>query len=367
MLLDLLIHIELKIIIFAGGTGKRFWPVSRANSPKQFLPVGGDKPLLRMRYELLRLGFEDRDIFISTGNHYSKEVKAMLPELPEENFIFEPEMRDTGPAVTLAVAYVTDKYPDEAISIQWSDHIIKKPEVFIKSLKKAEALVKKENKVVFITVPARFPSPHRGYINYGDLLEELDEDIKLNQFKKFVEKPNEETAKEYIASGQYGWNPGYWVIKGQLYLDVVKKYKPEYYEVCNEIIQSNFSEESLEKFKNLEKNSADYIFAENVQAEEALVSLTDMGWSDVGEWIALKEALEDSKESNVISGNVVDMGSKDSIIFNYDDSKIVSTIGLEGFVVVNTKDAVAIFKKEDNTKLKEYLKLLESEGKDNYL
>src|SRR6185369_15390466 len=125
--------------------------------------------------------------------------------------------------------------------------------------------------------------------------------------------------------------------------------------------------DGVDEFAKLEKISADYTFAELVQPNEALCMYTDFGWSDVGEWIALKEALQDSDEANVIKGNVVDMGSTDSIIHNYDDSKLVATINLEGFVVVNTKDAVAIFKKTDNTKLKEYLKKLEEEGFTSFL
>lgn len=163
----------MKIILFAGGTGKRFWPVSRKKSPKQFLPIVNDKPLIRLRFETLILGFNPEDIFISTGVQYEKEVKEILPELPERNFILEPEMRDTGPAVSLAVAYVTKLYPNEVLSIQWTDHLIKKPEVFIDALKQSEKSIQSDNKVALVTVPARFPSPHLGYINFGNKLQDL--------------------------------------------------------------------------------------------------------------------------------------------------------------------------------------------------
>lgn len=357
----------MKIIIFAGGTGKRFWPVSRKNSPKQFLPVTGDKPLLRLRYELLTSGFKSEDIFISTGVQYKNEVKAMLPELPAENFILEPEMRDTGPAVMLAVTYVNNLFPGETISVQWSDHLIKKPKAFIESLKIAEHEVVENNKIVFITVPARFPSPHRGYIKFGNVIKKENDDLELREFEKFVEKPTVEIAEHYIQSKSYGWNPGYWVFSAENYLEIVKRYSSDYVEITNEIVQAGLSSEAANKFSMLERISADYQFAEKVNPEQALTLLVDMGWSDVGEWIALKEALEESDEANVIQGNVEDMGSKKSIIYNYDDSKLVATIGLEGFVVVNTKDVVAIFKKEDNQKLKEFLKKLEEDGKVEYL
>src|SRR5690554_1234023 len=114
----------MKIILFAGGTGKRFWPVSRVKSPKQFLAIIEDKPLLRIRYDLLREAFPASDIFVSLGQQYRHEVEQIIPELPKENIIAEPMMRDTGPAVGLAIAYVTKMFPDEVIMTQWTDHHI---------------------------------------------------------------------------------------------------------------------------------------------------------------------------------------------------------------------------------------------------
>lgn len=356
----------MKIIIFAGGTGKRFWPVSRINSPKQFLPVVEDKPLVRLSFERLTKKFAPQDIFISTGKRFENEVKQILPELPEENFIFEPEMRDTGPAVTFAVTYVHHKHPEEVVAVLWSDHLVKDPDTFVECLLKSEENVKAENKIVFITVPARFPSPHRGYINFNEDIKKYSDKIILKKFNKFVEKPTVEVAEQYLATGKYGWNPGYWVGFAKAFLDVTARKRPEYIKITKEIIESNFKS-GLEKFSTLEKISADYTFAELVQSDEALCMFSDFGWSDVGEWIALKEAVQESDDANVIKGNVQDMGSRDSIIHNYEEGKLVSTINLDGFVVVNTKDVVAIFKKTDNTKLKEYLKRLEEQGLTSYL
>jgi len=358
----------MKIIIFAGGSGKRFWPSSRKNAPKQFLNVTGDKPLVRVAFERLLTGFESKDIFLSTGRKFEREVKQILPEIPEGNFILEPDMRDTGPAVTLAVSFVHAKFPKEVIGIIWTDHLIKDIPTFIANLKEAEKLVKETNRMIFIVAPARFASVHHGYIQFGTVYKDLfQSNIKCLAFKQFEEKPSQEVADQYFASGTYGWNLGYWFFYGENYLKKVSKTNNEIYSVCQDVVNSNFSEESKEKFSNLEKIAADYIFAEKVFPTEALVLLTEMGWSDVGEWIALKEALASSPKDNVIKGNVYDMGSKDSIIHNYEDDKLIATIGLKGFVVVNTKDVVAIFKKEDNAKLKDYLKKFEGTELEKYL
>ncbi len=357
----------MKIIIFAGGTGKRFWPVSRINSPKQFSPLISGKPLLRLNIDRLLKGFNPEDIFVSTGKRYEKEVLEIASDLPKENLIFEPDMRDTGPAVTLAICYVREKFPDEPICIQWSDSIVKDEATFIISLKEAEKVHKEQNKTFFITVPARFPSPHRGYINFGEEIKSISSKITLNEFKSFKEKPDVDNAKKYIADGHFGWNPGYWVLDPDFYLDTVKKDDEDIVSVCETMVREDFSESSCKKFSELEKISADYLFAEKVSSQEALVLLSDIGWSDVGEWISLKEALQENDDAIVTKGNVIDLDSKDSIIYNLEDSKLVSTIGLEGMVVVNTKDAVAVFSKEDNGRLKEYLNKLEEEGKSDFI
>jgi mannose-1-phosphate guanylyltransferase len=359
----------MKIVVFAGGTGKRFWPVSRKNSPKQFSPLITGKPLLRLRIELLLKGYKPEDIFISTGKKYEKEVKAIAPELPERNFILEPEMRDTGPAVTLAVAYINKLYPEELISIQWSDHLIKEADVFLESLNRSEIVLRDDSSIgaVLVAVPARFPSPHRGYIHFGNEIEKVSDKITLYDFVEFKEKPTKEVAIEFIKDGKYGWNPGYWCLRAEYYLKKNKEHKPEMFETITKIVANDMKEPTLSEFNNVEKISADYAFAEYIKSNEAKVILTDMGWSDIGEWIALKEALEDSEESNVTKGNVIDLGSRDSIIYNLEDSKTISTIGLDGMVVVNTKDVIAIFHKEDNKRLKEFLDKLEKDGKEYYL
>jgi len=354
--------------MFAGGTGKRFWPASRKQSPKQFLSVIGDKPLIGLKYDYLRLGFNPQDIYLSTGEQYNGEVQNLLPEMPSENFIFEPEMRDNGPAALYAVLYIARHNLDEVISIQWSDHFIKKPEVFVKALVEAEKLVLSEGKAVIMGVPPRFPSPHRGYIKYGKKIKSLDSktELMLCEFIRFVEKPSAEVAKEYVQSGDYSWNPAYFVATGRQIVEKYKTFAPEMYEEINAIATNNFDDHSKLRYKNVEKIGFDYIFSENLSPDEALVVNVDMGWSDVGEWVALKETLETNNDENVIQGHVVDLGSKDCLIYNYDDTKLISTIDLNGMVVVCTKDVVAIFNKDDNGKLKEYLNKLEDNGLSSY-
>jgi mannose-1-phosphate guanylyltransferase len=359
----------MKIIIFAGGTGKRFWPASRKKSPKQFQSVIDSKPLIQLKYDYLRIKFNPEDIFVSTGIQYKNEIENILPEIPKGNFIYEPAMIDNGAAVALAVSYVKSKYPNEIISIQWSDHYIKNPKVFAEALVEGEKLARDEKKMVIIGVPARYPSPNRGYINFGKKLKTVgsNNDIILYEFRKFVEKPTVEIAKDYISSKEYLWNPGYFISDPNYVLEKYKKFAPEIYACVTEIAENNFSQESLEKYKELPRVAFDYVFSENLSETEAFVLSVEMGWNDVGEWVSLKEALEKSPAENVTVGNVLDMGSSNSLIYNYQDKKLVSTINLKDMIVINTEDVIAVFHKDDNGALKEYLKLMENKGYTDYL
>lgn len=357
----------MKIIIFAGGTGKRFWPVSRKKSPKQFQSVIDNKPLIKLKYDYLRLKFKAEDIFLSTGSQYKTEVEEILYELPKENFIFEPAMIDNGAAVALAVSYVQSKFPNEVISIQWSDHYVKEPKIFADALYEAGKLAEQNGKTIVIGVPARYPSPSLGYIHFGQKLQEIKPNVILYEFEKFVEKPTAEVAEQYLESKSYLWNPGYMVMNPNKILEKYQKYSPEIFEGIQKIVQSNFSQEAMASYISLPKIGFDKIFSENLSKDEAQIMSVEMGWNDVGEWTMLKEALETSSDSNVTLGNVIDMNSKNSIIYNYEDKKLISTINLKDMVVVNTPDAIAIFHRNDNGALKDYLKLLEERGYTNYL
>lgn len=359
----------MKVVIFAGGTGKRFWPASRKKSPKQFLNTIDNKPLVRLKYEYLRFGYEPEDILISTGIQYKEEVLSIFPELPPENFIFEPDMRDTGPAIALAVEYILSKFGDEVISLQWADHYIKDPHAFVEALRAGDQIVREENKTVIIGVPPRFASPHLGHIKFIKKKLAVDPEGKIVRadFAKFVEKPNMETAQEYMKSGVYLWNPGYLISKPGIILEKYRKYAPRIVEVVEKIAASNFSNESMAEFSSLDKVAFEYIFSENLEPNEATLLITEMGWSDVGEWVALWEALVKNQNGTVTQGNVADQESKNSLIFNYDQAKLLAAVGVDDLIIVNTPDAVAVISKKANGELKDFLKMLEETGLERYL
>lgn len=357
----------MKIIIFAGGTGKRFWPLSRKKSPKQFLPIIDHKPMLQMKYDYLRLGFAPEDIYVSTGIQYEQEVASILPELPPDHFIFEPSMRDTGPAVVYATAYVHRRHPDEVVSIQWSDHYIQEPNIFIEALNEAERIVQETGKTVNIAEPARFPSELLGYIKIGKKIQAISQsNLVLCEFEQFVEKPTQAVAKEYLQSGDYAWNLGYFVTTPSTIFNKYQLFAPQMYDYILRLQNNNFDQATIEMYRELPKTAFDYIFAENLNPDEAYVLKTKMGWSDLGAWNQLKEALQTTIQANVTKGNQIDLNSKNCLIYNFDDQKLVTTLNLRDLIVVNTKDVIAIFPQEDNGKIKKLLELVEAHSEDQF-
>ncbi len=173
----------MKAIIFAGGVGTRLWPISRKNAPKQFEKISGDKSTLQLAVERLHPDFEPGDIYVSTGEKYKDILLEQLPGIPAANFIFEPEVRDVGPAVATACAIVGKNHPDEPIAIIWSDHFVKKERRFREVLRFSEELVNENrNRLVFIGQRARFANQNLGWLEFGDEVKTI-KDTKIFQFK----------------------------------------------------------------------------------------------------------------------------------------------------------------------------------------
>jgi mannose-1-phosphate guanylyltransferase len=363
----------MKILVVVGGYGTRFWPASRRRNPKQHQRVvSHNKSLVQLKFAYLRQGFKPQDIFVVTGATYQNEIQRQLPKIPKENFIFEPEMRDTAPAVGLGVIKIAHQFPKEIISIQWSDHFLRDPQAFIKALKHGEEIAQGTGKDVVIGVPARFPTPHRGYIKIGNKIKSLNHrpSIVLCSFEKFVEKPSLAVAREYIASGDYLWNPGYFLVHPQRVLEKYEKFAPDIFKGLKAIQRTlgTKKEESLTKkvYQSWEKESFDYVYAEPLNPEEAMVIAAEMGWSDVGEWNSLKETLEESPEANVLKGLVRSLDCQDNLIYNYEEKKLVAALDLKRMVVVNTPDALLVCPQDSIGKIKKLLKSFEGTALEKY-
>ena len=350
----------MKVVIFAGGVGTRLWPLSRKNTPKQFEKIVGDKSTLQLAVDRLQPDFQPEDIYISTGKKYEEIVRSHLPQIPSSNFIFEPEMRDVGPAVGAAMGIIGKDNPNEPVAIIWSDHFVKKERRFREVLHFAEDIVTKDgNSIVFIGQRARFANQNLGWIEFGDEVKDV-RGTKIFKFKRLIYRPSLEDAEKFLESQTHSWNPGYFVTTPGYILEQYEKFAPEIWKgimkIQSAVGEKNYEAVLGEVYPKFEKISFDNAILEKVDPEHVFVIAADLGWSDVGAWEALKEALQVSENENVTRGKVLMEDSNDNLIFNYGDQLVVG-IDLEKMIVINTDDVLLICTKNSVPKIK---KLVES-------
>lgn len=350
----------MRAVIFAGGVGTRLWPLSRKKTPKQFEKVIGDKSTLQLAVERLYPDFKSSQIYISTGEKYTPLVKKQLPEIPDENIIGEPEMRDVGPAVGFVMSVLAQKDSHDPVVLLWSDHLVKQQELFRKVIKVGADLIKENSeRIIFIGQKPRFASQNLGWLEFD---KNLGQKYGINyfSFKGMKYRPSLDLAEKFFHGGHHAWNLGYYITTPQFILKLYAKFAPKMYaflQIIQKSLGSKTSNHVIKKvYPQLEKISFDNAILEKINPEQGLVISEDLEWSDVGAWEALKEALQTSPEQNVTSGKVLTSDCKDSLIYNY-GKQMVATIDLEGMLVVNTNDVVLVCKKESVPKIK---KLVES-------
>ena len=351
---------SMKAIIFAGGVGTRLWPLSRKNSPKQFEKILGDKSTLQLAVDRLRPDFAFEDIYIATGKRYEEVVRAQLPQGPAKNFIFEPAVRDVGPAVCLSLSVVGKDHPNSPVAILWSDHFVKKERRFREVLHFAEDLVKKNNNsLIFIGQRARFANQNLGWIEFGEEKQEI-RGTKIFKFKKLIYRHTLKQAESFLDQN-FAWNPGYFVTTPKFLLSQFKRYTPNLY---RSILTIKDEKTLGEIYPTLEKISFDNAILEKIDTKYASVIAADLGWSDVGAWEALKEALETTSAENVTKGKVLMTDATDNLVFNYTDQLVVG-IDLEKMIVINTDDVLLVCHKNSVPKIKKLVEKLQNTPNDH--
>ncbi len=349
----------MNIAIFAGGLGTRLWPLSRKNTPKQFEKIIGEKSTLQFTIDWLIPNFKLANIYISTGKRYKDIILSHVSGIPKENFIFEPSIQDVGPAVGLSMAIIGKKYPNTPVAILWSDHFVKKERRFREVLKMGEDMIKKNpNSLVLIGQRARFANQNLGWIELGQQIGQK-RGTKILSFKKIVYRPSLKDAKEFLKK-DYAWNPGYFITTPAFLLSQFKKFTPDIWEglmqIQNAYGTKNFNLVLEKIYPKFEKISFDNAILERIDPKHISVIAADLGWSDIGAWEALKEALELSSEENVTRGKVLINDSSDNLVFNYTDQLTVG-IDLEDMIIINTDDVLLVCQKSSVPKIK---KLVES-------
>lgn len=350
----------MKLIIFAGGTGTRLWPLSRQNSPKQFEKLRDDKSTLQLAVDRIE-SFGIHNVFISTNENYLQLVKDQVPDLPSDNILTEPAKRDLAAAVCLTLLRLKQTGTKGTVAMLWSDHFMDRPEEFRQALEKADLLVQeKSDRLIFLGERPRFANHNLGWIHLGNQIKD-----NVHTFIEWKYRPELLECQEMFESGEWFWNPGYFVFDIDFILGLYKIHMPEMYKAIENMLGD---EEKMKiEYAQLEAVSFDEAIVEKVSPEQAVVLKVDLGWSDPGTLYALKEVLEPDTEKNFTEGLVLEQHMTDSFIYNEERDKLVSAVGLDGMVIVNTKDALLVCHKDKVPEIKELLKKVKNEGLEKYL
>ena len=358
-------------VIMAGGMGKRLWPLSREKRPKQVLRLLDGQTLLRRCFERLRPIFDMRNILVLTNAGYADLVRENLPELPFNNVIAEPAVRDTAGAIGL-VSTILTKYDSAAtVAVVTADQIIRPADVLQQALKDALTFVNSNpDDMITFGIQPTFASTLLGYIKCANPSGCPNCNNKIYSVEAFKEKPDERAAKEYLDTGQYFWNSGMFVWKAKTILANLAKFLPEATEPLARIRASwnspNQQQTLQEWFVKLPKISIDYAVME--KADRVYAIKLDCRWLDMGSFAALADIISSDKDNNiVVAGTSELLDCKDSIIITEDKSHLIAAIGLENIVVAHSPDATLVCHIDQTQRLKELLELIKQHVGEKFL
>lgn len=350
-------------IIMAGGSGTRLWPLSRSLYPKQFLSLINENSLLQETLKRLD-GLNCLPPVIVSNNEHRFIVAEQLRQFGVDDFqiILEPVGRNTAPAVALAALKPLELHGDHHMLVLAADHAIQDIEAFHAAVLAAEQESVDNKLVTFGIVPTK-PETGYGYIKKG-------EQVKNSVFKvnSFVEKPDLETAKNYLEQKCYLWNSGMFMFKASVYLDELKKFRPDILAACKESLSSastdlDFIRLNSDVFAECPDESIDYAVMEKTQ--DCVVIPLDADWSDIGSWTSLWEISEKDEHENVSHGDVINYNSRNNYI--YSEGSLISTVGVNNLIIVQTKDALLVAQQDNVQDIKKIVEILKKQKRSEHI
>ena len=338
-------------VIMAGGKGERFWPESRESRPKQMLALFSQRTLIEETVLRIHRVIDYENILVVTNLCYVEKLRELLPCLPPENIIGEPERRDTAPCIALAAGLIKARDPEATMMIFPADHLITDVAGFAGDLELAcrEA----GDLLVTIGIKPTFPSTDYGYI-------ECAGDGKVSRVLRFVEKPDRARAEELLKAGNFCWNGGIFIWRIRSIEQAFSEFAAPLAGFMNEVAAKcrgeDFEAFLQENFARMPKISIDYAVMEKARNISVIRAAFD--WDDVGSWSALRKHFPGDGSGNVIKGNAVLLDSEENIIFSEDDGHLIAGIGLKGMTVIHTGDVTLICPQKSSARLKELLKII---------
>lgn len=345
-------------LIMAGGGGTRLWPLSRRNRPKQALPLTEQRTMIRVTVDRLDGLLPPERIFIVAGRELADLLRVSVPELPAGNFIIEPEARNSGPAAGLGTYHIAERDPEAVIAVLSADHHIADEAMFRDSMQAAADFAER-GQIVTIGITPDAPSTGFGYIRRNGFLGESC-GLKVYQSGGFREKPDLETAMQFIHSGLYSWNAGMFIWKASTIKAEFERQQPIMAAQLSQIATGSAPLEAT--FAGFPKLSIDYLIME--KAQNVAVIPVDMGWNDVGTWESLYAILDKDAKGNAHRSENPDHLQIDSHNNLIVAQKLVVTIGIEDLVIVETDDAILICKRDRAQDVKQVVDTLREGGRD---
>lgn len=358
-------------VVMAGGGGTRFWPLSRKERPKQLLNLSGKDLMVNETLDRLANSIERENLFIVTNVTQAKLMQEeTIGKMNPEHILSEPAARNTAACIGYAAMEIVKKHNDGVMVIVPSDHFIKNEKEFTSIINAAIETAEKTDALVTIGINPSFPATGYGYIKAkaGSVTEIGDANHKTySHVEEFVEKPDLETAKKYLAEGGYSWNSGMFIWKASTILSYMEKLLPDVY-ACLVKIGDAMNTEDEEKvieevYPVIPKISIDYGIME--RADNVLVISGEFGWNDIGSLDMLNIMKDADENGNVAYGEQLLLDTKDCIVYGND--KMIATIGLSDMIIVQTADALLICPKDRAQDVKNVVEILKEQGKDQYL
>lgn len=351
-------------VIMAGGIGSRFWPLSKAQRPKQFLDIlGMGRTLLQQTFDRFRKIMPEDHIFIVSNLEYKEIIVEQLPEIPVENILLEPLRRNTAPCIDYANFRIRQKDPDANIVVAPSDHLILKEEEFLRSVNQGLDFVASRDALLTMgIVPSR---PETGYGYIQSIQKEVPgfETTGLRKVKTFTEKPDLALARVFIESGDFYWNAGifFWSMKSIMHS--FETFLPEIHSLFQEgeaLYGTGKEADFIQRtYSNCRNISIDYGIME--KAENVYVLISDFGWSDLGTWGSLYEQLAKDEDHNSVTGKHVFMYDSRGNIVNVQDDKLVVLQGLEDYIVVQNDNIILVCRRDEEQKIKHFVNEVKTE------
>lgn len=351
----------LYALILAGGSGERFWPLSRRARPKQLLQLVSNNTLLEATVDRITNLIPPERILVLTNVEQEGAVRDLLRNFPKENIVAEPAKRDTAAAVALGSGWVAARDHAATMVALPADHVIKDGKAFRETIETAAAAAEESGALVTIGIKPTWACPGFGYIELGPpvRLHDISTKIAVYQVARFREKPNVDLAESFLRKGNFRWNAGMFVWSVPTVLSEFNRHAPQLADFISQLrAPGRFNQVLSEQFSKLPRVSFDYAIME--KADRALVVEAGFDWDDVGSWVAVARYFKTDEQANAANCNITALDSTNNIIFDH-AGKSVALLGVHNLIVVRTKDAVLVCHRHQAEKIKNLIGKLPSE------